>query len=375
MVQHKHRTTAWTLSWLCMLVIAYASLYPFEDWRNQDIPPWSFVTAPWPKYLTAFDLWSNLLGYMPLGFWLSLAALRTGSSRWRALVVALLSSSCLSLAMESLQSFLPARVPSQVDWLCNSMGGLMGAVLAAVLERQGWLYHWSQFRRNWLAKDASGSLVLMALWPLALLFPSAVPLGLGHVLERVRATLLQDFPAWAWLQHMPPDGFFQTLSPRMELLCVALGLWVPALLGLGALRGLGQRLAWVGCVVVGAVLFNALSAALTYGPEHAWFWLNPQVFGGLAVGALLTLLSLKLSLRWTLSLMLAAQLLLLIWLNQLTASTYLEQSMQTWEQGRFIRFHGLTQWLSWLWPWAVLSWGLLGLLRLGFKKPPPRIDL
>ena len=73
--------------------------------------------------------------------------------------------------------------------------------------------------------------------------------------------------------------------------------------------------------------------------------------------------------------MLAAQLLLLIWLNQLTASTYLEQSMQTWEQGRFIRFHGLTQWLSWLWPWAVLSWGLLGLLRLGFKKPPPRIDL
>ena len=370
MVQHKRRTTAWTLSWLCMLVIAYASLYPFEDWRNQDIPPWSFVTAPWPKYLTAFDLWSNLLGYMPLGFWLSLAALRTGSSRWRALFVALLLSSSLSFAMESLQSFLPVRVPSQVDWLCNSMGGLMGAVLAAVLERQGWLYHWSQFRRNWLAKDASGSLVLMALWPLALLFPSAVPLGLGHVLERVRAYFLQDFPAWIWLQQLPPDGFFQTLSPRMELLCVTLGLWVPALLGLSVLRKLGQRLAWAGCVLMVAVLFNALSASLTYGPAHAWFWLNPQVFGGLAVGTLLSLVSIKLPLRWNLALMVMAQVLLLVWLNQLNASSYLEQTVQTWEQGRFIRFHGLTQWLSWLWPWAVLIWGLFGLLRLIFARRP-----
>ena len=89
MVQHKHRTTAWTLAWLCVLVTAYASLYPFDDWRNQDIPPGSFVTAPWPKYLTAFDLWSNFLGYLPLGFWLCLAALRSGSSRWASVGLAL----------------------------------------------------------------------------------------------------------------------------------------------------------------------------------------------------------------------------------------------------------------------------------------------
>ena len=370
MVQPKHRTTAWTLSWLCMLVIAYASLYPFEDWRNQDIAPWSFVTAPWPKYLTAFDLWSNLLGYLPLGFWLCLAALRSSVKRWQGVLMALLLASAWSLALESLQSFLPARVPSQVDWLTNSLGGLIGALLAAVLERRGWLYHWAQFRRHWLVKDASGSLVLMVLWPLALLFPSAVPLGLGHVLERLRTNLLQDFPAWTWLQHFPPDGFFQTLSPRMEMLCVALGLWVPTLLGQGVLRGRGQRLLWVGSVVLVAVGFNALSAALSYGPEHAWFWVHPQVFAGMAVGVLLSVLSLKAPMRWSLLLMVGAQLLLLVWLNQLNASTYLEQTVQTWEQGRFIRFHGLTQWLSWLWPWAVLIWGLFGLLRLVFARQP-----
>jgi hypothetical protein len=29
--------------------------------------------------------------------------------------------------------------------------------------------------------------------------------------------------------------------------------------------------------------------------------------------------------------------------------------LQTWEQGRFIRFHGVAQWLGWLWPFAVLG--------------------
>ncbi len=359
MVKPQRRTTAWTLAWLCVLVIVYASLYPFEDWRNQEIAPWSFIDAPWPKHFSSFDVWSNVLGYAPLGFWLSLAALRSGLGRIPSLLLAWLVSCALSLAMESLQSFLPVRVPSSVDWLCNTLGGLLGGLLAIVLERRGWLYHWAQFRRQWLTPDASASLVLMALWPLALLFPVSVPLGLGQVLERLRASLLQDFPGWQWLQQIPPDGFFQTLSPRMELVCVALGLMVPALLGLSAVRHLNQRLKVVLAVVVMAALANCLSAALTYGPEHALFWFNPQVFGGLAVGALLSLLAIKLSSRWILALMLLAQLLLLMWVNQLNTSAYFAQTLQTWEQGRFIRFHGLTQWLNWLWPWAVLVWGVV----------------
>lgn len=370
MVETRHRTTAWTLAWLCVLVTVYASLYPFDAWRNQDIPPWSFVSAPWPKYLTAFDLWGNFLGYVPLGFWLCLAALRTGHARWPALVLAWVLTSSLSFSLESLQSFLPVRVPSQVDWLCNTAGGLLGAILAATLERRGWLYHWVQFRQNWLAQDARGSLVLMALWPPALLFPVAVPLGLGHVWERLRSHWLDIFPEWLWLYQLPPDGFFQSLSPRMELLCVALGLWIPTLLGQGVLRRSGQRLAWALIVLLVAVLFNALSAALTYGPEHAWFWVNAQVFGGLAVGLLLSVASIKLSLRWNLGLMVLAQLILLMWLNQLDASTYLAQTVQTWEQGRFIRFHGLSQWLSWLWPWTLLAWGLTCWARLTLHKTP-----
>ena len=353
----QRRTTAWTLVWLCVLVISYASLYPFDDWRNQDLAPWSFVGAPWPRYNTAFDIWSNLLGYMPLGFWLCLAAMRSGVRRSGSLALGGAGAWALSFVLESAQSFLPMRVPSQLDWMTNSLGGILGAVLAAMLERRGWLYHWAQFRQHCLVPDAGGSLVLMVLWPLALLFPMSVPLGLGQVLARLRETVLQDFPEWQWLQHIPSDGFLVGLSPLMVVVCVALGVLVPALLGQSVLRKPEQRHAWVFGVVVAAVLFNALSAALTYGPAHAWSWLDASVFAGLAWGCLLALLALRLSLAWTLGGMLLAQLLLMLWVNQLTASVYLSQTVQTWEQGRFIRFHGLTQWLNWSWPWALLLLG------------------
>jgi hypothetical protein len=45
------------------------------------------------------------------------------------------------------------------------------------------------------------------------------------------------------------------------------------------------------------------------------------------------------------------------------ASAYFTQTLQTWEQGRFIRFNGLAQWLGWLWPYAALAYVLLRLSR------------
>ena len=53
-----------------------------------------------------------------------------------------------------------------------------------------------------------------------------------------------------------------------------------------------------------------------------------------------------------------AWLLALTWhlalLNQAPTSAYFAQTLQIWEQGRFIRFYGLGQWLGWLWPYVTL---------------------
>jgi hypothetical protein len=72
------------------------------------------------------------------------------------------------------------------------------------------------------------------------------------------------------------------------------------------------------------------------------------------------------------ALLLVALVLHLSLLNQAPESAYFAQTLQAWEQGRFIRFHGLAQWLGWLWPFAVLAYVLVALSRRDGRAPLPR---
>src|SRR3982751_5788868 len=135
-----HKTSAWPLAAAYILLVVYASLYPFTGWRNQEIAPWEFLFAGWPKYWTGFDVATNVVGYIPLGFLLALSFLRRGSpggaavSTGSGIGVAALAASVLSFAMEALQTYLPARVPSNLDFGLNTLGALLGAIVAASLE-------------------------------------------------------------------------------------------------------------------------------------------------------------------------------------------------------------------------------------------------
>ncbi len=353
-----HKTAAWPLALVYAGLIVYASLYPFVDWRDQGIAPWDFLLAPWPRYWTGFDVGSNVLGYIPLGFLLALSALRTGRAD-KAVRLATLAAGLLSLAMETLQSYLPARVPSNIDWGLNVLGAGLGAALASLLEAWGALDRWSRFRARWFLPDARGALVLLALWPLALLFPAAVPLGLGQVFERLEAALaeyLLDTPFLEWLPVR--DLELEPLVPGAELVCVMLGILIPCLLGFCVIRGKARRTVFVGVVVLAGVGATALSAAMSYGPVHAWAWLDLPVQVGLGAGGVLALMLLPAPSRVSAALMLLALGIYLSVLNQAPTSAYFAQTLQTWEQGRFIRFHGLAQWLGWFWPYAALLYVL-----------------
>lgn len=365
---HAHKTSAWPLSQAYAALIVYASLYPFEGWRLQGIPPWAFLASPWPKYWTAFDLAANVVGYAPLGFLLALAHLRgagvrIAGRRW-ALAIALVLGALLSLAMEGLQTYLPSRVPSNLDFGLNVLGCLTGAALAVGLERLGAIDHWSRFRARWFIGQARGALVLLALWPVALLFPSSVPLGLGQVFERLEAALagwLADTPFLEWLPVR--DVELQPLVPGAELVSVALGALVPCLLGYSVMQSLPRRAALAVLAVAAGVAVTALSTALTWGPPHAWAWMTPPVKFGLVAGLVLALALLPLPRRGCAALVLLAAVVHLSLLNQAPASAYFSLTLQAWEQGRFIRFHGLVQWLGWLWPFAVLAYVLQRLSR------------
>lgn len=366
-----HKTSAWPLAGAYALLVVYASLYPFTEWRNQAIAPWEFLSAGWPRYWTGFDLAANVAGYVPLGFLLALSFMRRGNVRYFAshpnlagIAVAVLAGTLLSFVMEAIQNYMPSRVASNVDFGLNVAGTLIGAVLATALELGGAIDHWSRFRERWFIPEARGALVLTALWPFALLFPAAVPLGLGQVLERLEnamAEWLEETPFLEWLPVREVE--LQPLVPAAELLCVALGAFIPCLLGYTVLRTLGRRAVFAFVAVAMGVAVTTLSTALSWGPEHAWAWLTLPVRVGLVFGLLLALLMIAVPRRGCAAMLLIALVVHLAVLNQAPASAYFTQTLQAWEQGRFIRFNGLAQWLGWLWPYAVLVYVLLRISR------------
>ena len=367
MARAGHHSAAVPLAVAYAALLLYASLYPFEGWRW---PPGQTLLAllalPSAIHQSSFDVWSNLLGYAPLGGLLALAALRGGARAVPALAVALLVTLALAYGCELLQQFVPGRVPAREDLVMNAAGSLAGAALAVVAHAMGLVGRWQALRQRWFAADAAGALALLALWPVALLFPTPVPLGLGQIGERLRehlSDLLENVP-WAGTAHAllaAPPVNTAPLRPLAEVLIVALGLLAPCLVAYTVVAPGWRRLAMVLGAVAAGVSGMALSTLLNFGPTHAMAWLSQATLPGLLLGTVLALLTLPLSQRLTAGIGLMACTGLVVGVAQAGDNPYFAQSLQAWEQGRFVRFHGLAQWVGWLWPYAAMAY-LLGRL-------------
>ena len=372
-----HRSSAAPLALVWAAVIVYASLFPFEGWRwPPGVPAWQLMRLPWPRYFIPFDIVSNLLGYAPLGFLLALARLRHGAALLPAWAGAALAALLLSYAMEVTQHLLPLRVPSLLDWVLNTAGGALGAVLAAAFRALGLLARWQALRERWLARGSGGALALLLLWPVALLFPTPLPLGLGQIGPELHQWLAAAFDGvpWAeplafWLQAGVDADTASAQSPLAEGLTVALGLLAPCLLAFSASHR-GWRRAWL---VLGASALGLgatmLSNALSFGPDHALAWRTSANSLALLVGALAALALAGLDSRRAGGLALVALTGLVVLVHQAPTDPYYAQSLQDWEQGRFIRFHGLAQWLGWLWPYGAIAWVLA---KLGERSADDR---
>ena len=112
---------------------------------------------------------------------------------------------------------------------------------------------------------------------------------------------------------------------------------------------------------------TTLSTALNFGPEHAFAWITPGTLAALALGSGLALLLALLPRRVAAGLGLVLLTALAALVAQAPEDPYFAQSLQAWEQGRFIRFHGAAQWVGWLWPYVAMAYLLA---RLGSRDEP-----
>ena len=98
------------------------------------IPPWKDLSYDGPDYS---DLVVNVLGFVPFGFCyffhLQLRRPRHRAANFRRVV---LVGAAVSLTIEIIQAWLPNRVSSTTDLLTNTLGALVGVVLAVAIRRQ-----------------------------------------------------------------------------------------------------------------------------------------------------------------------------------------------------------------------------------------------
>ena len=173
--RYRGSTAVWAL------LLAYASLYPFFPLR----PPTPEAIAGFfltPRYIVRSDIAFNLVAYVPLG---TLACLyfRRGGEGKHAILKAVGLATAFSVAMETLQLFVPNRVATLLDVGANAGGALLGALVFAeplytVVTRQV-----GTLRERMIIPGAWGDagLVLVMLWLLAQLNPALPFFGAGNI--------------------------------------------------------------------------------------------------------------------------------------------------------------------------------------------------
>ena len=343
-----------------LLLIVYASWYPFTGWRSTGLPPWTFMNLTPPRYWTGFDVAVNIIGYVPLGMLLVPSVYPRVRGAWAVLLTALLGV-LVSGTMETVQVYLPSRVASNLDFLTNSIGCLIGAFIGALGARsylnENRLY---QLRQRWFAPHASQGLVLLALWPLAQIYPQGYLFGLGQVLPILSEWLSDWFDTGIDLVALLRPGADMSAEQYWlsETIITACGMTGAALTMLCMLRPAAPRGALVLAMLGAALVIKALASSLLFTPDNAWVWVTPGAQGGFLIG-LIMLAGLAFAPQVAQRRLAVVTLLLsLVVVNTVPANPYFVSTLQGWVQGKFLNFNGAAQFLSLLWPFFTL-WFLI----------------
>jgi VanZ family protein len=363
-----------TVQWLTLVyvgLIVYISLHPLLALRFDGHTPWAFLSHKWAGVdFHSFDNFSNIAAYIPLGFglvWLRLGyqlqalsratTLRFSSgpgftmavrlAKLRAIALATLLSGAVSLSIEVLQSYSPARVASTLDIACNTLGALMGAGLGVWLKgrRSGLM----MFVTSCFSPQSGAVFAVLGLWSLAQLNPQGWAF--------MTAPLAQLMYTWLPVQQQGLDielNAKQLYNLELSACIVAVG----NVLSLVRLR-LHQSLKVLPRVLymlftLGMVLlWQVLAYTVQFGFD-GWVLL----FNAAVMDALIWLLlaAAALAILPSPTALVLAVLLLAVHIalaQMLPAHPYVNNS-ELWQQARLKHLHGLTNLISGLWPILAL---------------------
>lgn len=338
------------------LLIIYASLYPFTGWRDMGVHPFSYLTDKLPYYRTYFDIWTNIVGYMPLGM-LMIFALYPNLKSYKAFLVTSLLGILLSASMEAIQTYIPTRVPSILDLITNSCGTVLGAFIGlwsrTYFLKEGFFIH---LRQKWFIPAASRGLVVVGLWPLALIYPQNHVFGLGHFFPLLSDWLTPSFDApldlttqWINAFQLRPEAYWLA-----DIIITVCGFTSAILMLLILLKRQAPRIRIIICFIIVMMAVKTLSCALLFEPQNDLIWVTSGTIAG-GILSIPVLIGLSFAPQAIKKKMAIVSLLLgLIVVNFIPDNPYFIETLQTWTQGNFLNFNGAAQFLAILLPFLAL---------------------
>jgi len=235
-------------------LIAYGSLYPFTGWTTEGVRVFAFLIPHGSAHLSRADLVTNVLAYMPLGLLLA-RWWRNGGATLGAIAIPTLIASLLSLSMEFLQQFLPARIATLSDLVANTAGAVTGALLAGVVHGES--LPWAMVMRRREQWFRAGrlfdlGLIAIALWTLSQLTPLVPSLDLGNLRHGVSSI-------WQTLQHPSRFNFVQWATYEFYITGLALLAMTAASPGQAVLA---RFFAFVACVLLSKIVIVSRQLSL-----------------------------------------------------------------------------------------------------------------
>lgn len=329
------------LVWGYTLFIIYGSLSPFTGWQNTAHSFLSVLSAPLSLTYTAFDATLNLLAYLPFGLFLFLA-LRSRMTTAQRLMITILAGVSLSVGMEYVQLYLPARISSNLDILTNTCGTVAGALFGASIAPSILFARITILRHRMVhpGRTMNFGLALICLWCFAQINPS-LPL-LGNL-------FIGEPPQPSAARALEPFNQLECMASSLNLLMLGTLLYFLLRHRHNAFPALVTVLGFVTMLKLVASLFLLKSWALL-------LWLNGSAITGIFAGLAIFSASLLMPRHVILAIGSTSALIHLLigfFINDSNAPAS-AKALFHWHYGHLLNFNGLSKTIALLFPFLLL---------------------
>lgn len=339
-----------------LLLIIYASLYPFIPWNDIGIPMWSYISLSLPKYWLKFDLIINILGYIPLGIIGCIISYPIKNKKNFYLVI-ILFSILLSSTMEAIQTYIPNRIPSMIDLYTNVIGCFLGILVTHCFYKFNIYEKLLFYKKQWLYSPIFNyGIILIIIWLCIQIYPTEYLFEYGQLLKLFFNFIVN----YADISIENVKFIDNYIIP--EIIIVLTSLVSFSLLIISELNETAPKIKILFSIILIALTIKTLTTLFLFS-SSTLYWFTPGAITGIFISILILFGFIFTSVKIQKYLAILFLIINLCVINIIPINPYYLAALQNVSLKQFFILNKVIEILSFLWPYLTL-WYLFYSLKL-----------